>query len=81
MSSEERLIGRPLAFRSGNQEALGSGRLTTRTDYRRKHAIHLAIAGELKKLYEPPQEMSPKLARLLAQLKENNSTIGKSKAL
>ena len=57
-----------------------SGGLTTRTDYRRKHAIHLAIAGELKKLYEPPQEMSPKLARLLAQLKENDSTVAKAES-
>ena len=51
-----------------------SGGSTTQMDYRTKHAIHLAIARELKKLYEAPQEMSPKLARLLAQLKENNSS-------
>ena len=43
-----------------------SGGSTTQMDYRTKHAIHLAIARELKKLYEAPQEMSPKLARLLA---------------
>jgi hypothetical protein len=48
------------------------GEPTTQMDYRSKHAIHSAIAEELKKLYEAPQEMSPELARLLAQLKEND---------